>query len=183
MKYVFSLVLVSCLMLMGGCSTPAHFQNMTYTQPLDNSFDTKLSEQVEIVAVQGGTKTNPLWVSQISNEDFQKALEISLSSQGLLADNGQFNLKVTLLEVKQPMFGINLQVSTQVNYTIVDTNKGEIVFNQVIDAAHTATFSDSLVAATRLKMANEGAGKNNIKTFLERLSNLSINSSELSLER
>ena len=170
-------------MLTGGCSMPAQFENMTYTQPLDNSFDTELSEQVQIIAVQGGSKTNPLWVSQISNEDFRKALEVSLSSQGLLADNGQFNLTVTLLEVKQPMFGLDLQVSTRVNYTIIDTNKGEIILDQIIDAVHTATFSDALVAATRLKMANEGAGKNNIKKFLERLSNLSITASQLSIEK
>jgi len=47
-------------MLTGGCSMPAQFENMTYTQPLDNSFDTELSEQVQIIAVQGGSKTNPL---------------------------------------------------------------------------------------------------------------------------
>jgi uncharacterized protein YlaN (UPF0358 family) len=80
------------------------------------------------------------------------------------------------------MFGLDLQVSTRVNYTIIDTNKGEIILDQIIDAVHTATFSDALVAATRLKMANEGAGKNNIKKFLERLSNLSITASQLSLE-
>jgi len=183
MKYFFSLVLIGCFMLTGGCAAPAQFENMTYTQPLGSSFDSELREQVEITAVQGGSKTNPLWVSQISNEDFQKALEISLSSQGLLANDGRFKLKVTLLEVEQPLFGLDLKVISKVNYIIVDTDKNEILFDEIVEASHIATFSDAFAAVTRLRMANEGSGKNNIKRFLERLSNLSIEPSQLSLAR
>tara|TARA_B100000768_G_scaffold66966_1_gene64368 strand:+ start:760 stop:1320 length:561 start_codon:yes stop_codon:yes gene_type:complete len=181
MKLAIKLVGIGCLALMVGCAAPARFENMVYTQTLDNAFDSEMTEQVEVIAVQGGSETNPLWVSKISSNDFQKALEESLRSRGLLANNGRFNLKVTLLEVIQPMFGLDLKVVTKVSYIVVDNDVGEVLFDEIVEATHTATFSDAFDAVTRLRIANEGSGKNNIKSFLERLSTLNIESSQLSL--
>ena len=64
---------------------------------------------------------------------------------------------------------------------MLDSKTKEVLFDEIIDAAHTATFGDAFDAVTRLKIANEGSGKNNIKTFLEQLSELDVRSGQLSL--
>ena len=55
---------------------------MIYKQTPDNAFDPELRGQVEVDAIQGGSETNPLWVSKISNSTFQKALEVLASETG-----------------------------------------------------------------------------------------------------
>jgi hypothetical protein len=104
-----------------------------------------------------------------------------VSIQGLLANEGRFNLKVTLLKVEQPMFGLDLKVVTSVSYILFDNKTKKVLFDKIIDAAHTATFGDAFDAVTRLKIANEGSGKNNIRTFLEQLSELDVSSGKVSL--
>jgi len=181
MRFLNRTLVVFCLMTLIGCAAPAQFENMIHKQAPDKAFDPELKGQVEIDAIQGGSETNPLWVSKISNSTFQRALEESLSIQGLLANEGRFNLKVTLLEVDQPMFGLDLKVVTSVSYIVLDNKTKVVLFDEIIKAAHTATFGDAFDAVTRLKLANEGSGKNNIKTFLEQLSKLDIKSGQLSL--
>lgn len=174
MKLLNRSALICGLMLLIGCASPAQFENMIVKQAPDNIFDSALKEQVEVATVQGGSETNPLWVSQISNSNFQKAVEESLSIQGLLADDGRFNLKVTLLNVDQPMFGLDFEVVTSVNYIVVDNTTNKVLLDETIKAAHTATFGDAFDGVTRLRIANEGSGKNNIKMFLEQLSKLDV---------
>lgn len=180
MRFLNRILVVFCLMALIGCAAPAQFENMIYTQTPDDAFDPELRGQMEVAPVQGGSETNPLWVSKINNSTFQKALEASLSIHGLLVNEGRFNLKVTLLKLQQPMFGLDLKVITSVNYIIVDNKTKEVLFDEIIDAAHTATFGDAFDAVTRLKIANEGSGKNNIKIFLEQLSELDVSSGQLS---
>ena len=181
MRFLNRMLAICCLIALIGCAAPAQFENMIYKQTPDNAFDPELRGQVEVAAIQGGSETNPLWVSKISNSTFQKALEESLSIQGLLANEGRFNLKVTLLKVEQPMFGLDLKVVTSVSYILFDNKTKKVLFDKIIDAAHTATFGDAFDAVTRLKIANEGSGKNNIRTFLEQLSELDVSSGKVSL--
>jgi len=173
--------LICSLMLLVGCAATGQVENMIVNQAPDNTFDSALKEQVEVATVQGGSGTNPLWLSQISNSNFQKAITESLSIHGLLANNGRFNLKVTLLNADQPMVGLDFKVVTSVNYTVVDNNTNKVLFDETIKAAHKAFFGDEFDRVTRLKIANEGSGKNNIKTFLEQLSKLDVNSGQLFL--
>lgn len=181
MKIFKKILLVSSVILISACSTPAQFENMAYTQEVKKPFPSQLNNQVDVTSVTGGSSTNPMWTSQISNEDFQKALELSLSRNGLLANDGRYDLKVTLLEVKQPMFGLDFEVVTKVSYILVDTETSEVILDEVVQEAFTATFSDAAIAVTRLRMANEGSGKANIQKLLELLTDLKIESNQLKL--
>ena len=181
MKQFFSSLLMVSVLFVLGCAAPAQFENMTY-EGIIGTYDSELNGQIELAQVKGGSKTNPLWTSQISNEDFQRALEQSLVAQGLLSQNGRFTLKATLIEVAQPWIGVNLKVATKVNYVMIDEAINDVLLDEVIEADFTATFSDAFDAVTRLKIANEGSAKANIKRFLERLALLRVESDLVSLQ-
>jgi hypothetical protein len=164
-----------------GCASGAKFQNTAYTEPSGLTYDEKLENNIGVFSVDGGEKTNPLWTSEISNEAFKEAVKLSLSNQGLLSENGEYQLKVKLLQVDQPLFGLDLEVTTNVNYVLTDTKTNKVVLNEVIVAPYTATMGDAFVAIKRLRLANEGSGRSNIEGFLKKLSALNISSSEVSL--
>ena len=54
-------------------------------------------------------------------------------------------------------------------YEVIDKQSGKTIFDQNIPADHTATFGDSPFAIQRLRLANEGAAKNNIAAFIDML--------------
>ena len=164
-----------------GCASGAKFQNTAYTEPSGLTYDEKLANNIGVFSVDGGEKTNPLWTSEISNEAFKEAVKLSLSNQGLLSENGEYQLKVKLLQVDQPLFGLDLEVTTNVNYVLTDTKTNKVVLDEVIVAPYTATMGDAFVAIKRLRLANEGSGRSNIEGFLKKLSALNISSSEISL--
>ncbi len=166
-----------------GCASGAKFENMAYTESSGMSYDRALKHEVKVKPVQGGEETNPLWTSEISAEAFQKAVEMSLSSQGLLSGSGRYKLKVILSKVDQPLFGLDLTVTTHVNYILVDTKTDKIIFDEEIVTPYTATFSDSAIAIKRLRLANEGSGKKNIEGLLKKLSAVNISKSNISLTK
>ncbi len=166
-----------------GCASGAKYENMVYIESSGMTYDESLKNDVMVNPVQGGEETNPLWTSEISAEAFQKAVEMSLSSQKLLSGNGRYKLKVILSKVDQPMFGLDLTVTTNVNYVLVDTETDKIIFDEDIVAPFTATFSDSALAVKRLRLANEGSGKKNIEGLLKKLSTLNISKSNITLTK
>jgi hypothetical protein len=128
---------------------------------------------LRVIHVDGGSKTNPLWMSAVSSEDFQKALESSLRGIGLLADDpAQAKLEVTanLQSLQRPMAGLDLSVTSTVHYSAKTTAADpKIVFDDVVAATGTARFGEALLAVQRLQMANEASMRENIKVFIQRL--------------
>jgi hypothetical protein len=45
-----------------------------------------LKNSVEISDVTGGKKTDPMWISEVSNEDFSSALRLSLKQHTMLSE-------------------------------------------------------------------------------------------------
>lgn len=131
------------------------------------------------VAVSGGHGTNPLWTSQVSNEDFKKALESSLTkhrvfSSVVQAGGGEYRLDVTLVRLDQPFAGLDLKVTAEVTWKLTDARSGRVVWQDTTTSAYTATFGDAVVAFVRLKLANEGAIRESIKTGIERVSKVAM---------
>ena len=122
----------------------------------------------KVDAVRGGSETNPLWKSNVSNEDFRTALEQSLKLNTLLADtNARYRIDVTLIDLDQPFAGFNITVGARVRYVVTPLAGGAAVFDREIDSSYTAKFGDALVAIERLRLANEGAIRTNIADFIK----------------
>lgn len=184
MKRLRALYVTAIIIALAGCASGAKMENMAYLSAGDKyKFDDALNKEVAISSVKGGEETNPLWTSEISNDAFSGAVKMSLESHGLYSDNGKYLLEIELLKVDQPMFGLDMTVTTQVKYTLTDKTNNQVLMDETIEAAHTATVKDAFVAVTRLQLANEGSGRQNIEGLLKKLSELKISASQVSMVR
>lgn len=177
------LAVLAALLYLTGCASGAQMGNMVYDGPA-KAYDIALENNVDVTNVSGGEKTNPAWTSEIDNDAFAGALKQTLQKQGLLASSGRYQLEALLLEVDQPMFGLNFEVTTQVKYILTDRdNNGAVVMNETIVAPYTATVGDAFAAIKRLRLANEGSGKANIQGLVEKLSELQIQPGDIALSQ
>jgi hypothetical protein len=160
---------------MAGCvSSPAKYDSMIPT-----AFETtgKHSKTVS-VSVQGGRETTLTTASQISDEAFMQALVDSITkSQIFYVDKGKgadYLLTVSLFDLKQPLFGLTYTVKMEAGWTLQRADNGTIVWQESIKSEHTATFGDAVAAVTRLKLATEGAARDNIAKGLAKISQLKL---------
>jgi len=180
MKLAKMTLILAAILYLSGCASGAKVENMAY-QGAQKNYSEELKQSVEVGDVTGGKETNPLWTSEISSDAFASAVKQSLSDQGLLSENGRFKLTVNMLSVEQPFMGFDLEVTTYVQYSLVDSQDNSVVFKETIIAPYTATMNDAFAAVKRLRLANEGAGQKNIEMLLEKLSELKITKNQISL--
>lgn len=129
-----------------------------------------LRNAITVTEVTGGKRTNPLWKSDVSSEDFTEALRQTLAAHAMLApEQGRYSLEAELIKLKQPMFGIDAKVTSTVKYRLVDTATAAPVMEKIIENAYTASFSDAFVGVERLRLANEGSIKGNISQLMDAL--------------
>ena len=146
--------------------------------PTDLSVGKKFNKSVSI-AVTGGQKTNPLWTSQVANEDFASALQLSIEKHGLFSrvvrsGGADYQLDVRLIRLRQPMVGFNMTVQAEVEWRIKQIASGRPVWSGQTNRPYTATVGDAFVGVTRLKLANEGAIRENIKAGLQQIAALPL---------
>jgi hypothetical protein len=126
-----------------------------------------LRQAIRVDAVGGGQETNPLWTSQVSSADFATALRQSLSTHAMLSmDGGVFRLDAQLVALDQPLMGLDLEVSSRVRYRLSRADGGAPIVEREIVVRHSQPFSSAFVAVERLRLANEGAIRANIRQFL-----------------
>lgn len=180
MRNILGLVFLGVVALLSGCATPARVENMVVSgTPSQRIAETQLRNNIAIRDVTGGKETNPMWKSNVGTNEFSQALEGSLRSVGLLAANrqaGSHELTVHLQDVDQPLFGIDMTVTTKVNYMLSERATNKEIFNRTVAVPYTATFSDAALGVERLKLANEGAIRSNITKLIEELMSLKIDS-------
>lgn len=168
-----ALTLLLCYLL-GGCAVGALPEQMTFKSEQPLGYDEALLGEISVSEVKGGQTTNPLWTSEIGGIGFHTALKESLKLQGLLAEEGRFQLNPTFVKVDQPFAGFDMTVSSEINYILIDTQTGQEVMNENIVSEHTSTVGDAFLGSARLQHANEGAARNNIQQLLNRLSELKL---------
>jgi hypothetical protein len=162
---------------MQGCATPASSVNMVAKVGDSRApREISLKDGITVRNVSGGSDTNPLWMSKVSDDDFKKALEDSLQAARL--HNGgvpaRYQLDATLLKLDQPMFGLDLTVTCAAQYDLLEAGSGKRVFTRTITTPFTARVSDSFLAIERLRIANEGAVRENIQQFLREILELDL---------
>lgn len=181
---LFSVCLFAAVLT--GCASSAKVESMTVSESSASpqSFDPALQSNLQLDEVKGGSQTNPLWTSEIAGADFQVALRQSLDNAGLLSQANQapLSLSANLLRVDQPMFGLDFTVTTVVEYVLVDKASGAVLLRETLTTPYTAGVGDAFVAVKRLRLANEGAAKENIAALLKRLGALKVDASQVSLK-
>jgi len=158
-----------------GCATPARVDSMRVSgTPSQRIAPSPFRGNLSIGEVIGGKETNPLWTSQVGSAQFERALEASLGDLGLLAprQGGQFVLNSALEKMEQPLLGVSFTVTSTVHYAITERATGKRLLDKSLTTPYTAEFSDALLGVERLRLANEGAIRENISRFIKELEGL-----------
>jgi hypothetical protein len=71
------------------------------------------------------------------------------------------------------MFGGSFTVKMEAGWTLKRAS-GATVWQESIKSEHTATMGDAMVGVTRLRLATEGAARNNIATGLAKIGQLNL---------
>ena len=69
------------------------------------------------------------------------------------------------------MFGLTYTVKMEAGWTLQRADNSTVVWQESIKSEHTATFSDAFAAVTRLRLATEGAARDNIAKESQRYPN------------
>ncbi len=171
----FAIVLLSLLGLnLAGCAAPATVEGMSVSpgDAIVTPASFPLKEKLAIGEVSGGEDTNPLWTSEVGNEEFRGALETSLRNGALAAPsagNALYRLNAHLVNIQQPIMGFDITITSTGRYELISNSGGDRVWEETISATHTGTVNDAFVFDIRLRLANEGTIKENIKKLIQRL--------------
>jgi hypothetical protein len=156
-----------------GCAQPAQVSGMIAPpSPTDAWVNSPYAGAMSVADVTGGKETDPMWKSNVGNGQFREALEHSLAVNKLLApasDSAKYVVKAELKDLSQPFIGFDMTVSAKVDYRVTAKDASELTFGQTIDSEYTASGTDTFYGVERLKLANEGAIRNNIAEFINRL--------------
>ncbi len=159
------LLVIGLFVSFSGCAQKASMENMSVKNQKQLQYDSKYKNALNVLSVDGGKETNPAWTSQIDSLEFKKALIESLKNAGLYSENSHYTLRVEIIDLEQPMFGIDMTVTMSVKYILEDKEKN-IIFTKLIKEPYTATMGDAFSGVKRLRLANEGSARKNIKVLL-----------------
>ena len=166
--------LAGCLVLAGLSACASGARNAAMTVPVAPNqivTDTSLIKHaIAVGEVSGGTETNPLWKSDVSNAAFKSALEDSLALSVLKGGpTAPYTLNAKLVSLHQPFAGLDMTVTSTVQYTLLATGQTKPVMDETVVTPYTANFSDAFLGMERLRLANEGAMRENIGEIVKRL--------------
>ncbi|BEP47203.1 MULTISPECIES: hypothetical protein [Variovorax] len=170
-----ALAVLSIVVVLAGCASSANREAMT---PTSIASSKKLPYSLS-VKTGGGNETNPLWSSDIANEDLAAAIEKAVTQSTLFKEvvkgkSGDYELSVSIVKLTKPMFGAAFTVDMEAGWSLIKTSDKSVAMRQVIKSTYTGGAFDSLVGTTRLRMSVEGAARNNIKQGLEAVAALNL---------
>src|SRR5215831_12258438 len=110
MKKVISTVALG--LLVAGCAEPAGVSEMVPApSTMTLAASSPLRNAITVGQITGGTKTNPMWTSQVDNDSFAGALRSALSENQLTAGaSAKYRLDAALQELHQPFAGFDMTV-------------------------------------------------------------------------
>jgi hypothetical protein len=159
-----------------GCATPTQTSAMVALPQLE---DVHQSPSSLAVSVMGGRETSAVGASQISNQDFAQALKDSISKANLFSgigevDGSRYQLNAFISRVNQPMMGFSMTVTMEVSYNLVDSQSKKSIWEKSIVSEHTAAAGEAFAGVKRLRLATEGAARQNIESLIRELAKLHL---------
>lgn len=119
------------------------------------------------------------WASMIRSTTFREAVSQSIQKSGLFATvlktpDANYLLEITKVRSDEPALGFNMTVDLVTRWVLKKRDSNEVIFQGNVSTTHTATMGEAFAGAKRLRLANEGAARANIKEGLRRLSQLKL---------
>jgi len=168
-------VLAITALILSACASPAILQNMIVTPQDIKAYlpSPNFENAITISKVDRNKKTNSILTSKIDEKSFQNALRASLKNNGLLAahqPSSRFDLFVNLEAFEQPLFGKEFKVTSNIKYKVVERKTKVTWYEELVSASFITPYSDSGLPVGGMRLANEGAVRENIKEFITSLS-------------
>ena len=165
--------LCASVVLLAGCASPSTPEGMVPTAAIAGRH-----AQTTGVVVAGGSQTNALGKSQISNEAFKQAIVMSIEKNKTFSSvvkgaGGDYQLAVTVVSMDQPSFGFSFTVKMEAAWSLKKAD-GTVVMQETIKSEGTAGATEAFAGTERLRLANEYAARANIAAGLEKIGKLSF---------
>ncbi len=163
--------LVFVVALVGGCASGAVSRNMV---PKDLTPANTHPYSV-MVKVEGGLETSGASPPRISSPEFQSAIVESLMAYGvfrtvLTGGNTDYKLEVAILDLQQPLLGFDMTVTIETAWKLTNLKDGRTVMSENLTNSYSAAVGDAFVGVKRLRLATEGAARENIRDALKKIS-------------
>ncbi|MDB5757631.1 MAG: hypothetical protein JWM30_920 [Burkholderia sp.] len=163
----------AALFLIGGCASPPMQEAMVPTGVVISK------KHPETVRLNVGGGADAAAGTTVPNAALEAALnqainESKLFSQVVKGNGGDFILTANVFSVNQPMFGMAMTVKMEVGWTLKRASDDKTVWQEAIRSEHTSTPGEAFAGVTRVRLATEGAVKNNIAEAMSKLATLSL---------
>lgn len=175
-KSSLALVLLVGIISLTGCAAPASKDAViAHDLPIKQHHQKTVSIQT-----QGGKETGAMDAPDISNKDLAKAIEESiienrLFTQVIHGSNSDYLLSVNIVHMEKPLFGASFTVKMEAAWSLLERQTKKVVMRESIKSLHTTTMGEAFAGATRLRLAVEGAIRENIRQGLLGISDLQLN--------
>jgi hypothetical protein len=173
-------LLAACVVVgvsqMVGCATPSNVEAMV---PDHVTLVHRIQGDVA-VSVTGNRESSSVGASEISNEAFAQALSDSIAKSALFSTvqpagaRSRYQLVAFISKADQQMEGRSQTVRMKVSYQLLDAPTGNTLWAQNIESTYAASEGGYLAVVRRLRLANEGAARENIRQALAGISTLEI---------
>lgn len=172
---VFLALLVTAAAVVSGCSSPAQ-KEAVVTHGLSIS---QQHQKTVSIRTQGGSETGAMDLPSISDGDLAAAIEESIIENRLFTrvihgNDSDYLLSVAIVNMSRPVFGASFTVTMEAAWSLSEQGTNKVVMRDSIESHYTATMGQALIGATRLRLAVEGAVRENIKTGLINISKLQL---------
>lgn len=167
----FLTALAPCVALfLGGCATGS--QPSAMVGALESPVQRPLGTVQ--VTVTGGSETISLGASKIADEDFAAAIRTSLLSSNVFSEvttgeEADYTLKVEIVRLDQPAYGTTAAATLEATWSLLPKGSRKPVWQKVFVTSASASPQEAFSSVTRLRIANEGAARRNIREALTEL--------------
>lgn len=174
-RSIFVLLLSGAVMALTGCASPANREAMQ-SAPVAS---THKSIHTVVVNTSGGGETGAMDSSNIADADLKAAIESSITHSGVFANivqgaGADYDLSVTVIRLSKPLMGFSMTVTMESAWSLVKSSDKSVVLRKPITSTFTAGMGDALAGVTRLRMAVEGAARENIAQGLNAIAELKL---------
>jgi hypothetical protein len=161
---------------LSGCATATQ----TAAMVPKTEWHVRKNPQSVAIHVGGGSATSSMGASQIANEDFARAIQQAVIESGVfakadIANPSDYRLDVQIARLQQPLFGASFNVVLETTWRLAKQSDQSVVWEKSVTSNFTATMGDALAGVTRLRLATEGAVRNNISDAITQIGALTLN--------
>jgi hypothetical protein len=160
---------------LAGCSTPATREAMTpQTVAVGKTHPYSLHVQVS-----GGSETSAISGTNVSDADLKAAIEDAVQQNKVFKTivqnaGADYELSVRVIRLSKPLFGGTFTVEMETAWSLVKLSDKSIVMRKSVQSSGTATMSDAIVGASRLRLAVENAAREGIGQGLSAIAALTL---------